>query len=930
MGVLDAERKEYPKNQIEGYFISLTGFKESAIEQEKKVGDRVVLLDANRVIGELFRGKIIVSEKRAMEQAVHCAATHGGKFRADESFELLAHDKGWIWVVYFGQHMQRTHFAMVHADGESIATELAQAVCNSDKSVGGKLHELEYLPPPGHPSISDVNINEAHKRYLKYLKNECGNITLEGLPVDHEVGPRRLNLEKVFVPLHIDALADKKRDSIHEEVAFIAPSARCPVGKVLLDSTRLAILAPPGGGKTTLIKRLAVAYAFPERRSLIDDKLPDRSWLPLFIRCRQLKDRVSWPVSDILLDIASRAEMGEHKEAFSLLINRALRDGEILLLMDGLDEISNDGDRVRFITQLRTFLATYPNVNIVLTSREAGFRIIGRGIRDQCKLYKIADFNNDDIMRLTLSWHKEVLGDRPEIWKEAEKLVKTITNFGRIRQLAKNPLMLTTLLLVNRWVGQLPTKRSVLYGKAIEVLLMTWNVEGHEPMDQDEAIPQLAFVAFTMMKDGVQRISKKRLKEALTLAREQMPEVLSYARYSVVEFINRVELRSSLLILSGHEIEQGTLYPMYEFRHLTFQEYLTASAILEGYYPDCKNGDTLLSILEPHLLNRSWREVVPLTAVLAGRKVQSLVEHLIGLCKYKKLNIAAELLSQCIIDEIQLVPKLMEESLKWIAILINNPSTTMKILFDGKYGEVLLKVIQEAYMTSTSDLMRLGGILGNHYLHRMGYIEEALTLHIYKKTMGFLENNDLLLKSIGALVVMSVASSLWIKSITHDSVTLSNSSINFLNTFSDKMINAIYSEESSLHFAACWALMFLGAIKILTPKQQTNIFPRLLELWRYSPSYDVQMIAKFTFSFLPIIDRELKPLSKPNLDSINFIREQYLSDDFHNRSAALVIGFYWKKPWTDEELFEKIDEFDLQSDIGRNLVLESLFMRNQR
>jgi hypothetical protein len=47
----------------------------------------------------------------------------------------------------------------------------------------------------------------------------------------------------------------------------------------------------------------------------------------------------------------------------------------------------------------------------------------------------------------------------------------------------------------------------VLYGKAIEVLLMTWNVEGHAPLDQEEVLPQLEFVAFTMMNEGEKRIS---------------------------------------------------------------------------------------------------------------------------------------------------------------------------------------------------------------------------------------------------------------------------------------------------------------------------------------------------------------------------------------------------------------------------------------
>jgi len=55
---------------------------------------------------------------------------------------------------------------------------------------------------------------------------------------------------------------------------------------------------------------------------------------------------------------------------------------------------------------------------------------------------------------------------------------------------------------------------------------------------------------------------------------------------SVGNFIKRVEMRSSLLMVSGHEIEEGTLSPVYEFRHLTFQEYLAARAVVYGHYPE--------------------------------------------------------------------------------------------------------------------------------------------------------------------------------------------------------------------------------------------------------------------------------------------------------------------------------------------------------
>ena len=555
VGSLDAEKRKYSEGETTGYYISLSGFKETAIEQEREAGNnRVNMLNGSRVLVELIKGSILVPQELAMERAGRCAGDQPAALKPEPACDLLAHEMGWIWAVYFTTNKKRTHFSLIHADGESISAELAELIIESDESVKGNLRSLTFLPPKEEPIGSGSQVIEAREKYFQYLANECGEIQLEGLPTDQEVGSRRLNLENIFVPLHLDELKtsrEKSTQSVEEAPEDSQPERRRPVGEVLSEHSRLAILAAPGGGKSTLIKRSAVAYAFPERRALVHDGLPDKPWLPLFIRCRQLGEMVTSPITDIIQAIPQRAEMSDLAGAFKSIVRSALRNGEVLLLVDGLDEISDEGARVSFVHQLRTFLATYPTVSVVVTSREAGFRIVGGALAAHCQHYRISDFDNDDITRLTLAWHKEVVGESLEIQRDAEKLAQDICGHDRVKQLAQNPLLLTTLLLVNRWVGQLPTRRSVLYGKAIEVLLMTWNVEGHEPLDQEEVIPQLAFIAFTMMEEGIQRISSRRLTQLLHLAREQMPEILGYARLSVAEFVSRVEDRSSMLMLSG-------------------------------------------------------------------------------------------------------------------------------------------------------------------------------------------------------------------------------------------------------------------------------------------------------------------------------------------------------------------------------------------
>jgi hypothetical protein len=72
----------------------------------------------------------------------------------------------------------------------------------------------------------------------------------------------------------------------------------------------------------------------------------------------------------------------------------------------------------------------------------------------------------------------------------------------------------------------------------------------------------------------------------------------------------------------------GQLVEFFEVRHLTFQEFLTARAMVEGWHPNRKDKDTLASVLEPHFEEERWREVIPLAAVLGGKETEALIQRL--------------------------------------------------------------------------------------------------------------------------------------------------------------------------------------------------------------------------------------------------------------------------------------------------------------
>jgi hypothetical protein len=933
-GKLRAERRKHPGLKITPYFVSLSGFTETAADQESESGyEAIILVDGQRVIGELIKGRILVPLEQATEKAGQFTGARRG-LRLDSQPELLAHSRGWLWTIYYTVGKQRTHFVLVHADGTPLASTLAREVAEADRTVGGSLNSLTCLNPelvvePASEQLASAAIAEYHK----FLAAECGYILLDGLPADAEVGSRRLQLENLFVPLHLTVPRDPDHlPASGPDPAAVEPKSKPeavqarPVGEVLSECSRLAIVASPGGGKSTLLKRLAVAYADPERRMLAEDRLPARKWLPLLFRCRELRGQARSPFPTLIGTLAARACLGEYTAAFRAVVDGALRNGEVLLMVDGLDEISDQGDRTAFVRNLRTLLGIYPNISLVTTSREAGFRHVAGLLATVCTCMRVADFSEDDIRRLTVAWHRHVVGDRPEIIADAERLAAAIIESDRIRRLAVNPLMLTTLLLVKRWVGQLPTRRSVLYGKAVEVLLMTWNVEGYEPIDQDEALPQLCFVACAMMQRKVQKTSRPDLMRLLREAREQLSAELSFARIPAAEFVSRVELRSSLLMMSGHEVVDGTLTEFYEFRHLTFQEYLTAKGIVEGWYPNRKETDTIVSLLEPHFDDEQWRQVIPLAAVLAGRKADRLIarlaERLADLSQVTRLSqgvggprfVSDEpsfsvfgALGNCLADEVQVTPETLRQGVR--ALVSHNygleHSSFTPRLVRGKYGALVRAEALDAFMAGTPDFSCPGSALGESLLPLLFEDDPRDFEQAGQELNRLLVSEDQRQRCQGALGTTRVAFEL----ATGKNVL----SPNWLSECADALLPLLFSQDPPEHFAACWALAWIAPLNVWIPKQHTSVLNRLFGLWQGSLLFEIRREAAWAFKDLPLLPREFQPLHGTR-EAESFIAEARKSlekpESDMAGAAILVAAYYLRSPWTDAELLPLV---------GRNL-----------
>ena len=83
--------------------------------------------------------------------------------------------------------------------------------------------------------------------------------------------------------------------------------------------------------------------------------------------------------------------------------------------------------------------------------------------------------------------------------------------------------------------------------------------------------------------------------------RDDFPNCLEdIRRQTPASFVRQVEVRTALLIQAGHERLAGTLVPGsgYEFRHLSFQEYLAAWAMVNGYEPQFRSSRQLVTLIK--------------------------------------------------------------------------------------------------------------------------------------------------------------------------------------------------------------------------------------------------------------------------------------------------------------------------------------------
>jgi formylglycine-generating enzyme required for sulfatase activity len=462
--------------------------------------------------------------------------------------------------------------------------------------------------------------SSARQRYLDWVAERYRFLDFKGMGVNDRV-PLRLELAEMYVPLAARVelprdetwgpdvrLAGRVLTEDEREAMGRGLSRPVPVEELLKKHDGLIVLGDPGAGKTTLLKYLALRLAQGCGAELgLGDRLPVLVPFSAYAGVLAAKDV---PLLDFIADYFPARAIDL---PVADLLREALRAGRALVLLDGLDEVRDAGQRHLAIERVVEFFRFHrPAGNkFVVTSRIVGYRDV-RPTADGLGECTLVDFEQAEIEAFVGKWtvaleraaHGDTSVAAGEARRERDELLASVQHNPGVRALAANPLLLTILALMKRQGIALPERRVELYQNYVETLLKHWNrARGLDrppsrDLDVVETLRVLAPLALAMHEQspGVGLVRREDVRAKL--------EEIYVARGVPDPEVAARRLLEDLRTHAGLLLERGP--GQYGFIHLTFQEYLAAIALAQQAQRDV---GVMVAALSRHVGDATWREV---------------------------------------------------------------------------------------------------------------------------------------------------------------------------------------------------------------------------------------------------------------------------------------------------------------------------------
>lgn len=391
----------------------------------------------------------------------------------------------------------------------------------------------------------------------------------------------------------------------------------------------LLLTGPVGTGKSVLLRWIAhkVATGGAESMGIPSGMLPVLIELKLFHKSGLATFNDYFNQANKELDICG--------EPFQ----RLEREGKILWLLDGLDEITDEKARRDCVDQIARLIAAGRGRGVI-TSRPTGAGYAQQRLPSASR-YSIYDYALQDMLSFIDRWHTVMEAGSPSWRVQRQQLERALKADPRLFDLCRSPLLLSLVCYLQRR-GPLPSQRRRLYEKALRTLIVSWEQRKGtaqvELPDPDLALDFLRALAWEMQK-GERVVLLMEEENLLRFAGDffvKQGRKTLQADQDAARLIDALRSSGLLRMVGGDSVG---------FVHRTFQEYLAAEQFSTDLRQGRRQRSDLIGLYRRKWTGSAWQETLALLcALVEEHHSQDLVASLQALAANMPISDGDELL----------------------------------------------------------------------------------------------------------------------------------------------------------------------------------------------------------------------------------------------------------------------------------------------